>query len=205
MRLLPCGDVALLLEADSLDDVLAWGAAIEAAAIDGVEEMVPAARTLLVRVNPGRLGAVRRSLTDLPPPEAGVPATTSRDVVQLDVRYDGPDLDEVAALTGLGRGGVIAAHTGQTWVVAFCGFVPGFGYLVGDDDRLRVPRRNEPRTQVPAGAVALAGGYAGVYPRASPGGWQLIGRTDAPLWDADRDRPALLRAGVRVRFAEVPR
>jgi KipI family sensor histidine kinase inhibitor len=109
----------------------------------------------------------------------------------------------VAGLTGLSPEDVVAAHTGQTWRVAFAGFAPGFGYLVGEDDRLHVPRRDEARTRVPAGAVALAGEYAGVYPRTSPGGWQLIGRTDLVLFDPDRDPPALLRPGTRVRFVEV--
>lgn len=87
--------------------------------------------------------------------------------------------------------------------MAFCGFAPGFGYMVGGDPRLRVPRRDEARVRVPAGAVALAGEFTGVYPRASPGGWQLLGRTDAVIWDVDRDPPGLLRPGVRVRFEEV--
>ncbi|HET9420751.1 MAG TPA: carboxyltransferase domain-containing protein, partial [Nocardioides sp.] len=95
---------------------------------------------------------------------------------------------------------VVGAHTGQTWTVAFAGFAPGFGYLAGADARLTVPRLQVPRTSVPAGAVALAGEFGGVYPRASPGGWRLIGRTDAPLWDAGREQPALLPPGTRVRF-----
>ncbi len=107
----------------------------------------------------------------------------------------------MAARTGLTEAEVVAAHTGQTWTVAFCGFAPGFGYLVGVDDRLRVPRRAQPRTSVPAGAVGLADAFAGIYPRSGPGGWQLLGRTEAVLWDLDRDPPALLRPGVRVRFA----
>src|ERR671939_257568 len=92
----------------------------------------------------------------------------------------------VAGHTGLTPDGVVAAHTGQVWTVAFCGFAPGFGYLRGEDDRLHVPRRSSPRTRVPAGAVALAGEFAGVYPRPSPGGWQLLGRTDLPVWDLAR-------------------
>jgi biotin-dependent carboxylase-like uncharacterized protein len=118
----------------------------------------------------------------------------------LDVVYDGPDLDEVGRLTGLGAAGVVAAHTGTPWRVAFCGFAPGFGYLAGGDPRLRVPRRESPRAEVPSGAVGLAGEYSGVYPRRSPGGWQLIGRTAAGLWDLRHDSPALLRPGMTVRF-----
>ena len=86
--------------------------------------------------------------------------------------------------------------------VAFCGFAPGFGYLVGADDRLDVPRRSNPRTRVPAGAVALAGKFSGVYPRESPGGWQLLGHTSVRTWDVRREPPALLVPGVRVRFVE---
>jgi KipI family sensor histidine kinase inhibitor len=122
--------------------------------------------------------------------------------VELEVRNDGVDLAEVARLTGLGPDEVVAAHTGQDWVVAFSGFAPGFGYLRGlsGDQPLTVPRRDQSRVRVPAGAVALAAGYTGVYPRSSPGGWQLIGSTQARLWDVERDPPALLRPGVRVRF-----
>lgn len=92
------------------------------------------------------------------------------------------------------------AHTGQTWTVAFVGFAPGFGYLTGQDRRLHVPRRSDPRVRVPAGAVGLAGEFSGIYPRESPGGWQLLGRTPTPVWDLDRDPPALLQPGIRVRF-----
>ena len=98
---------------------------------------------------------------------------------------------------------MVAAHTAATWIVAFCGFAPGFGYLVGDDPRLRVPRRAESRTRVPAGSVALADGFTGIYPRSSPGGWQLLGRTDVAVWNLDRDPPGLLRPGTRVKFVPV--
>jgi KipI family sensor histidine kinase inhibitor len=124
----------------------------------------------------------------------------SAGTVEIPVCYDGEDLAEVGELTGLGADGVVEAHTGQTWTVAFAGFAPGFGYLVGEDDRLHVPRRTTPRTKVPAGAVGLAGEFSGVYPRESPGGWQLIGSTRLPMWDLDRDPPALLQPGLRVRF-----
>ncbi len=118
------------------------------------------------------------------------------------MRYDGPDLAEVAARTGLSPPDVVRAHTGSEWVVAFAGFAPGFGYLTGGDPRLSVPRRATPRVRVPAGAVALAAGYSAVYPRASPGGWQVVGHTDRVLWDLSADPPALLRPGQRVRFSE---
>ncbi|MET0315460.1 MAG: allophanate hydrolase subunit 1, partial [Rhodococcus fascians] len=124
------------------------------------------------------------------------------DTVVVAVTYDGEDLSDVAEATGLTVAEVVRAHTEQTWTVAFGGFAPGFGYLVGQDDRLTVPRRTTPRTTVPAGSVGLAGEFSGVYPRSSPGGWQLIGRTDAVLWDVERDPPALLRPGVTVRFEQ---
>jgi len=119
------------------------------------------------------------------------------------VRYDGPDLDDVATHLGITRSEVVARHTGQVWTVEFAGFAPGFAYLTGSEGDLEVPRRHSPRTRIPAGSVGLAGPYSGVYPRPSPGGWQLIGRTDVTLWDAERDPPALLTPGRRVRFVEV--
>lgn len=201
MRLLPCADSGLLVELADLDEVLALYAELDETRPDGVVDLVPAARTLLLRIDPTRTDvgqvahAVRRA--ELRPgarPDAGH--------LEVPVTYDGEDLADVGRITGLGERGVIEAHTGQEWTVAFCGFSPGFGYLVGTDDRLHVPRRSTPRTRVPAGAVALAGEFAGVYPRESPGGWQLIGHTQVQSWDLDRDPPALLVPGVRVRFVE---
>ncbi|MGH8917838.1 MAG: 5-oxoprolinase subunit B family protein, partial [Actinomycetes bacterium] len=123
--------------------------------------------------------------------------------VVIDVVYDGADLSEVADRTGLSIAAVINAHTVTPWRVGFGGFAPGFAYLVGGDPRLLVPRRPEARTVVPAGSVALAGEFSGVYPRRSPGGWQLIGRTDAVLWDIGRPHPALLTPGAWVQFRAV--
>lgn len=198
------GDRALLIECDGIDEVLAFAAAVRAGAtegaISGVVDVVPAARTVLVSLADPRLQQPVRALlgavevTPLPPPTGG-----TADVV-IDVRYDGPDLEDVAAQLRMAVDEVVEAHTGTPWRVGFSGFAPGFAYLVGGDARLRVPRRAEPRTRVPAGAVALAGEFSGIYPRESPGGWQLIGRTDAVLWDLDRAAPALLRPGMWVRF-----
>ena len=200
MRLLPCADAGLLVEVGDLDEVLALYASLVDDPPDGVVDLVPAARTLLLRLE-----------------DAADPETVARDVssrrpqpgrrpdagrVEVPVTYDGADLAEVGRLTGLGERGVVEAHTGQEWTVAFCGFSPGFGYLVGEDDRLHVPRRDNPRTRVPAGSVGLAGEFAGVYPRTSPGGWQLLGHTEVRAWDIERDPPALLLPGVRVRFVE---
>lgn len=193
---LAMGDRALLVECD---DVLGMYAAITSAGIPGVIDVVPAAQTILVRVD-GPLPAVRARLEDLAPLEGQARAARE---VEIDVAYDGADLDAVAAMTGLSRDEVIARHAAATYDVAFCGFAPGFAYLRGVDPALVVPRHDTPRTRVPAGSVALAAGYTGVYPRSTPGGWQLIGRTDASLFDPRRDPPALLSPGMRVRFRRV--
>jgi KipI family sensor histidine kinase inhibitor len=121
-------------------------------------------------------------------------------LVEIPVVYDGPDLDEVARLTGLSPEEVIARHTGAEHVAAFIGFQPGFAYLTGGDTLLHVPRRDAPRTRVPGGTVAIAGPYSGVYPRESPGGWRLLGSTTALMFDPAREPPALLAPGDRVRF-----
>jgi KipI family sensor histidine kinase inhibitor len=201
MKVLPFGDAALLVELDDLDAVLALAAAVQAQRLDGVLDVVPAARTVLLVTEPGTpldpLAARVTSLSSSTTPER---EATEVEPVEITVVYDGPDLAEVARLTGLAEDEVVAAHTGTPWRIAFGGFAPGFAYLTGGDARLSVPRRDEPRTTVPAGAVGLAGEYSGVYPRPSPGGWQLIGQTDAVLWDADRDPPALLSPGGSVRF-----
>lgn len=194
------GDAALLVEVDGLAEVLALDDALRAAPPAGVLDVVPAARTVLLVLQPGTdVAAIRRAVQELEPAgPAAVDEAAEASVVEIEVRYDGPDLDEVGRLTGLGAEGVVAAHTGTPWRVAFGGFAPGFAYLAGGDPRLTVARRAEPRTTVPAGAVGLAGEFSGIYPRPSPGGWQLIGSTDAPLW-SDTDG-ALLRPGGAVRF-----
>jgi KipI family sensor histidine kinase inhibitor len=201
MRLLPCGARALLVELDDLDAVLGLHAALRDAPPPGVSELVPAARTLLVSFDPARTTAERLGEA-LQAVEFEPGAHPGGELVEIPVVYDGEDLDDVASLTGLARDEVVAAHRDGEYVVAFCGFAPGFGYLTGLDERLHVPRRESPRTRVPAGAVAVADAFTAVYPRTSPGGWQLIGRTDATLWDTGRDPPALLAPGTRVRFTE---
>jgi KipI family sensor histidine kinase inhibitor len=198
-RVLPCGERAVLVELDDLDAVLGLHAALREDSPAGVTELVPAARTLLVGFDPRatdaeRLASALGAVEFSPGPHA------EGELVEIPVVYDGEDLDDVAAHAGLTRAEVVAAHTGAEYVVAFCGFAPGFAYLTGLDERLHVPRRDSPRTSVPAGAVAIADRFSAVYPRPSPGGWQLIGHTEATLWDVDRDPPARLVPGARVRF-----
>jgi KipI family sensor histidine kinase inhibitor len=201
------GDHALMLQCGSTAEVLAWVDALRRAALPGVIDLVPAARTVLVKLDgPRWQGATRLRLRKMrvaaDPSGVVAPADRRADVV-IDVVYDGPDLTEVASHTGLTAAQVIDAHTATPWRVGFSGFAPGFAYLIDGDARLRVPRRAEPRTSVPAGSVGLAGEFSAVYPRQSPGGWQLIGRTDAVLWDLDRRDPALLTQGMWVQFRAV--
>jgi KipI family sensor histidine kinase inhibitor len=200
VSVLDYGDQALLLQLDSTAEVLAWAAALRDVAMPDVLDIVPAARTVLLKLDrPGRQDAIRRRLDSMQVAAGAEPDPPGRPLV-IDVVYDGVDLDEVAELTGLTAAQVVDAHTANPWTVGFCGFAPGFAYLVGGDPRLAVPRRSEPRSSVPAGAVGLAGEFTGIYPRRSPGGWQLIGRTDAVLWDIDRPDPALLTPGTWVQF-----
>ncbi len=199
MKLLPYGDAALLVEVGDLEGVLDLYRQLRGRDDLGIVELVPAAHTLLVQVDTARTTVARiaRDIGSLQP-RAEVRAVEAP--IEVPVSYDGDDLAEVAQLTGLGVDGVIEAHTAQVWTVGFVGFAPGFSYLVGQDARLQVPRRAEPRSAVPTGAVGLADRFSGVYPRRSPGGWQLIGRTDVVMWDIERDPPALLRPGSTVRF-----
>ena len=201
MRLLPSGSTALLVELDTLDDVLALYAALSEAVPDGVVDVVPAARTVLLVTDPARttLRAVADAVSATTPRPGARPAGDS---VELPVHYDGADLTELAGMLDLTAEELVQRHTAGEWTVAFCGFAPGFGYLTQPDGSWDVPRRATPRTAVPPGSVALAGEFSGVYPRESPGGWQLIGRTDVAVFDLGRDPAALLRPGVRVRFVD---
>ncbi|RBY82916.1 allophanate hydrolase [Geodermatophilus sp. TF02-6] len=201
MRVLPSGSAALLVELDGLEEVLGLYAALTEEPVDGVVDVVPAARTVLLVLDPALTSpaaveqAVRRAR---PRPGRGGPGER----VELPVVYDGADLADVAAALGVEPAEVVRRHTATAWTVAFCGFAPGFGYLTPDGEPWDVPRRRTPRTRVPAGAVGLAGPFSGVYPRESPGGWQLVGRTDVAVFDLSRDPAALLRPGVRVRFVD---
>lgn len=214
VTLLPAGEDALLVEVAGLDQVLALEAALRRVVTAGddpwsaVTDVVPAARTVLLLARPDTdLDALRQAVRDLAarvaPPASGPTASPTGEEVEVPVTYDGPDVEDVAHLTGLTPSEVVSAHTSTPWRVAFGGFAPGFAYLVGGDPALRVPRRDHPRASVPTGAVGLAGEFSGVYPRPSPGGWQLIGTTALTLWDVDRSPPALLTPGTTVRFVDL--
>ena len=202
MRLRRCGEDAVLVEVDSLDQVDAVRAAVNAAELPGLVELVPAARTVLVSVLPGS-GGLARLRDVLADADLSGRARRTRREVRIPVRYDGPDLDLVARTAGMDVDDLIALHSGAEYSVAFTGFAPGFGYLTGLPEPLVQARLDHPRTAVPAGSVGIAGEFTGVYPRSSPGGWRLVGRTELALFDPHREPPALLVPGDRVRFEVV--
>jgi KipI family sensor histidine kinase inhibitor len=195
------GELAVLVECADVREVIAVHDTLVRTPLPGQSEVQAAAATVLVVCDDARTAAalapVLSTLT------AEMRAAGEERVVHLDVVYDGEDLDEVARIAGLSREGVVQAHTGGAWSAAFAGFAPGFVYLTAADGRLTVPRRATPRTVVPAGSVAVAAGFSAVYPRASPGGWQLLGRTSSRLWDPDGERPALITPGDQVLFRAV--
>lgn len=195
------GTRAVLAELSGSQDVLALRALLLGNPLPGQQDVLAAAETVLVTADSPV--SARRIAARLLQLDLTAPVQRDGELVVIDTVYDGEDLAEVGELTGLGTDGVIAAHTGQIWTVAFAGFAPGFGYMVGENQLLEVPRRSSPRTAVPAGSVALAGNYSAVYPRRSPGGWQLIGRTGAAMWDLDREQPALAAPGHQVQFRAV--
>jgi KipI family sensor histidine kinase inhibitor len=201
MRVLPYGDRALLVEVPDLAAVAAVRGALERAPLPGQRELVAAARTVLVVLDRPPVASDTAVLRDLSLVPAAGPADAPE--VELPVVFDGPDLAEAAELTDRSVAALVQTLTATELTAAFTGFAPGFAYLTGLPLELHVPRRATPRTRVPAGSVGLAGPFAGAYPRASPGGWQLVGRTDAALFDVDRNPPALLVPGVRVRFRQV--
>jgi KipI family sensor histidine kinase inhibitor len=200
VNLRPAGERGLLVELEDLETVHRLHAALRALDPPGVVELVPAYRTLLVVAEPDRPDALEELAAELPRLELPSAEAVAGDPVEVPVRYDGEDLGEVARLTGLDADEVVRRHTASGYTVAFLGFSPGFPYLVGLDPALRVPRRDTPRTLIPAGSVGLAGDQTGIYPTASPGGWRLIGRTEVTLFDPGRDPPALLAPGSRLRF-----
>jgi KipI family sensor histidine kinase inhibitor len=195
------GPRAVLVELTDLASVLALHHRLEAEPLPGQLDAIAGAATVLVKfASRFHTGAARELLPHL---DLATRDHGTGNEVTIEVVYDGEDLAEVGRLTGLGADGVVAAHTGQAWTGAFGGFAPGFTYLVGENDSLNVPRRSSPRTAVPAGSVALGGAFSAVYPRQSPGGWQLLGHTSAVMWDLGRESPALVRPGDTVRYVAV--
>lgn len=198
MQVLRYGLGAVLVELATLAEVLALHAELSARPPLGLIETVPAARTLLVRYDASTdSGAVTLDLRRRRPRPLQI---VSGDYVDIPIRYDGPDLSAVAGMLGLAVDEVVARHAAGSYTVAFLGFAPGFYFLTGLDDSLRVPRRASPRSSLLKGAVGLAGEFSGIYPRTGPGGWQLIGRTAADLWDLTRHPSAMLAPGTRIRF-----
>lgn len=215
----PLGERMLLLRFGERIDlalnarVHAAAATLRAAALPGVDELIPAYATLGLRYRPeawldterppwqALADAVRRQLSGLAP----AAAATAR-LIEIPVCYAAPyapDLAHVAAHSGLSAEAVIARHSGTTYRVAMLGFAPGFPYLLGLDATLHTPRRADPRLRVPAGAVAIGGAQTGIYPRELPGGWQIIGRSPLVLFDPARSPAALLAAGDQVRFRPI--
>ena len=201
MRFLPVNRNALMVELADLDDTLALLASLQRTPVHGVEELVPAAKTILVYFRASATTAAQ-VVSEIASRKLDARTERSDVLVEIPVHYNGEDLADVAQILGISEAEVIARHTGSEYTVAFTGFAPGFGYLSGGDPIFNVPRRSSPRTKVPAGSVALAGTFSAVYPQASPGGWQLIGVTETPMWDLSRDLPALLQPGYRVKFVD---
>ena len=202
MRFLPAGLGALLVELDDLPQTLALYASLSADPMPGVGQLVPAARTLLVHFDPAVIA--RRDLAvQIGARRLHAPAHSKAARVEIPVHYDGDDLADVARMLGVPAEEVVRRHGSRDYTCAFVGFAPGFAYLSGGHPGLSVPRRSSPRTRIPAGAVALAGEFSAVYPQASPGGWQIIGRTSSRMWDLAREVPALVQPGCRVRFVDV--
>lgn len=199
------GEHALLVETGSLEISHRLDALLRADRPRGVVEIVPGPVTLLVTAPGADPARLRDELFRLLGTASAAVAAVAADApeVILPVVYDGADLHEVAALSGLSPREVVERHTGRELVVGWLGFAPGFAYLTGLDPALHVPRLDTPRTSVPAGAVAVAGPYSAVYPSASPGGWRLLGRSATAVWDVAADSPALLTPGTRVRFLAV--
>lgn len=216
MRILAQGEGGIVVElGDTIDDAVnarvhALAAVVRTRLGGAGIEVVPSYRSLLVLHDPvrtPRAGLVRR-LRTLAAKLGDVPVAVPQRVVRLPVCYGGslgPDLDEVAALTGRTADAVVALHAAPIYRVHLIGFTPGFPYLGGLDPALNVPRLEVPRSRIPAGSVAIGGGQTGVYPVESPGGWRLVGRTPLRLFDPRRPRPFLLAAGDGLRFVPIDR
>ena len=194
----PAGERGALVELADNAAVHALAATLEPLRGSGLEEIVPGDRTLLLvwEEEAPPAGAIAELVAGTGPEREQAAGAA----VELAVAYDGPDLEEVAAACSVSIDEFVERHSGAGYRVAFIGFAPGFAYLTGGDPELAPPRRAEPRTRVPAGSLAIAGPYSAVYPRESPGGWNLVGSCDERLFDPGSDRPALLTAGAAVRL-----
>ncbi len=201
LQFLPAGSNRFIVELDDLESTIALGDALKAACIEGVAEVIPGAVTLHVSFDPLATSAQKlyAQISSLRPQ---VGCSRSGDLVEIPMAYDGEDLAFVAGYLGWSVPELIRRHRAATFTVAFTGFAPGFAYMTCDDPELDVPRRDSPRVRIPAGSVALAGRFCGIYPSDTPGGWQLLGATTIPMWDVDREQAALLKPGDRVRFVE---
>jgi KipI family sensor histidine kinase inhibitor len=193
------GDRAAVLDVEASPAAVAAGLRSLAASL-GVTlvEVVPGAATVLVCAVD--TASIIRLVAALPQLEAAPEDRLEVGLIELPARYDGPDLQAVADAAGMTTAEVVDRHSRPTYLAAFTGFAPGFAYLTGLDPRLQLARRSSPRPAVPAGSLAIADTYTAVYPRASPGGWHLIGTTEAVLFDPERQSPALLTPGAQVRF-----
>lgn len=203
LRVRPCGDDAVLLEVPA--DRVATTYVTVRALLEGdgrwsARDVVPGACSVLLD---GVRGPGHDELVTALERVGTASGHQEPRVVEVPTTYDGDDLAEVARLWDMTAAEVVATHTGLTFTVAFCGFAPGFAYCTGLPEPLHVPRRSTPRSRVPAGSVGLAGGFTGVYPTSSPGGWQLLGRTGLALWDSEAEQPATLAPGTVVRFVQV--
>ena len=200
-RFLPCGPTAVMIEVDDTDTAAQLCAHLRVAALPGVVDLVPAARTVLVScATASSLVAVESAVASFVP---GAEIDRSGILVEVPTVYDGEDLESVAETVGSSVAELIDLHSSTVYDAAFCGFVPGFAYLTGLAPALLLPRRQNPRARVPGGSVALAAGFTGVYPTASPGGWHLLGRATVAMWDATRARPSFIEPGDTVRFVPV--
>jgi KipI family sensor histidine kinase inhibitor len=202
-RFLPSGPTAVVIEVDGIDAAIELGSWLRTHRPPGIIDLVPAATTLLVTASgPSKLIGLEELVDAY---ETGGADRMEGVLITIETVYDGEDLEDVGSQSRLSVDDVIDLHSSATYVAAFCGFAPGFAYLTGLDPRLQLPRRPTPRPRVPAGSVAMATQFTGVYPTASPGGWNLLGHTEAVPWDVGRDKPALIEPGDRVRFVPVRR
>lgn len=204
MKILPFGDRALLAQFDSLGDTMHAYHALGAEPTPGILELVPAASTILVRIEPATrsLRATEQWITSTLERAGTSHSTRAPETpeVRIPVRYDGPDLADAADILGISASELVSRHSLAEWQCAFIGFAPGFAYLTSEHANFDIPRLETSRTAVPEGSVALAGEFTGIYPRSSPGGWKLIGTTDMLLWDDTRAIPATVTPGMTVKF-----